>query len=115
VPDAVQHEPSRPVRSELQFPLKLLGSEALLATGNQVERHHPFDQRDMARFHDRSHGDGELLPARPVVALDRTGPMGFPFQSRAVVRIAVHATRPVRPANFLKVLAGLVVVEPGKV
>ena len=43
--------------------MKLMGADALLAGGHQVEAHQPLVQGDMAALHDRAGGDGEVLAA----------------------------------------------------
>src|SRR5436309_3467545 len=59
----MRHEPRALVRYA-QHPVKLVSAHALLAGTKQVKRKEPLVQRNVAVFHDRSNGDGELLTAR---------------------------------------------------
>ena len=58
----MRHEPCTPVR-DLEHPVKLVGTHALLAGTEQVIGKQPLAQGDVAVLEYRSHRDGELLTA----------------------------------------------------
>ena len=90
----MRHEPSALVRYS-EHPVKLVGAHALLAGTQEMERHQPLIQSDMAALHQRPGRDREILPA---FLLGAAIPAGLIFELVGVVyRAAVRANRAIRP------------------
>ena len=110
--NAMGEEPSGFVRNA-QGPVELMGADALLAGGHQVERLKPDVQLDMAAFHDALGRHAEVLAAFPgAAAIDA----GLLSREELVDCSTVRANALSSPAETFKVLAGcFVVLEMGRV
>ena len=117
--DAVEHEPRRLV-GDAEHAVQQVGADALLAGTKQMSSQQPLVKRDLAALEHRADRHAILLPT--VVALDNTlAKRAFRMSlSRTATlrreplcteRAAMRAKRTLRPAQGLKMLAGLVLVR----
>lgn len=114
VSQPVNHEPCRFIRHS-QHPMNLVGAHAFLAGAEQVDRHQPDVQWDVAVFKDSALRDRELLPAALALPHSRTNRrLGISLRLEAVGlsnHSAEGADRPPWPALLLEEVAGQIGVR----
>ena len=104
LPDPMAQEPGG-FHAATKSPLDLTSSKALLAAGHEVDDLKPNMQRDVAGLEDRSHANGEGLPAG--VALPKSRSIALTAQPPgSVQRAALWADRPIRPEFRLDISEG---------
>ena len=101
------HEPCGLV-ADVHHPVELMGADAFLAAGHQVEGLQPLVQGDLAALHDGAHRDREILPALLRSTTIHARLFGLVSLSD---RAAMRANRLPTPTEPFEVLSGLLVVS----
>src|ERR1700738_439406 len=110
--DTVRQMPSRAVRADIEFPLKLKRGDAFLCRAEQRERHQPFAQGKMRVLEDSPDRDRELLVA--VIALENARAVRMPLEPGYVLSsAAMRANRAIRPEDAFNRLAGFILGKSG--
>ena len=105
-PDTLEHEP-RALLSHLHVAGDLVGTDTVLAIGDEPNDGEPLVQSDRGILEDRSYFDGELFPALPVFTLPNTAAS----EKANARRTAVWTDYAVRPTTRDQVAERVVFVR----
>lgn len=103
--DTVGHEPRGAVAAKAEHPMKLQGTNALLAGGHQVRGQQPFVQRNVRLLVKRAHGGCERLLASAAFVQTGAGALALKFCSFAQDATVV-AYGAIGPAKAFEMGAG---------